>query len=67
MGSDRFYPVREGVPTKPAIPLGADDDVEAVELVRLGRELTDCELWCGKRKVAFIPRGGAPVIWSTRG
>ena len=63
MGSYRFYPVKGGVRVKPAIPLGADDDVEAVELVRLGREPTDCELWCGKRKVALVPRSGAPVIW----
>jgi hypothetical protein len=37
--------------------IDADSDDEALALLSLGREKTDCELWCGKRKVASIARG----------
>jgi hypothetical protein len=41
----------------------ADDDQEAIELVRLRIDPRPCELWLGGRKVAVLPpEGGAPVL-----
>jgi|GEM_PF-6408546 len=34
----------------------AEDDGEALALFVLRRETADCELWCGERLVAAIPR-----------
>jgi hypothetical protein len=45
-----------------AADLTADDDREAIELVRLRQEGSDVELWCGRRKVAMIPRGQPPIL-----
>jgi hypothetical protein len=43
--------------------LEADDDQEAIELVRLRLDPRPCELWLGRRKVATIPGdGGTPVL-----
>ena len=39
-----------------AADLEADDDEMALAHVRHRRDTTDIELWCGKRKVARIPR-----------
>jgi hypothetical protein len=33
----------------------ADDDVEAVRIVKPGTGLRPMELWCGKRKVKSFP------------
>jgi hypothetical protein len=40
----------------------ASDDAEALALVGLRGETTDCELWCGERRVAVIPTGGEAVL-----
>jgi len=45
-----------------AAELTADDDREAIELVLLRQERSDVELWCGKRKVATVPRGQPPIL-----
>jgi hypothetical protein len=43
--------------------LQADDDREAIELVRLRLDARPCELWLGRRKVATIPAdGGSPML-----
>lgn len=39
----------------------AEDDAEALALFVLRNEQTDCELWCGDRLVARIPKGHAPM------
>ena len=47
--------------------LDAVEDGEAIELVRLRLEPTDCELWCGTRKVAIVPHsGGTPIFPSSK-
>ena len=39
----------------------AADDAEALELVRLRLVPFDCQLWCGARLVATLPKqNGAP-------
>jgi len=38
----------------------ADDDAEALALLRLRREKVECDLWCGDRLVATIPKGTNP-------
>ena len=40
----------------------ADDDQEALHLVRIRREPSDLLLWCGKRQVARIPRGQTLIL-----
>jgi hypothetical protein len=41
----------------------AADDGEALALVRLRLVRVDCELWCGSRLVATLPKkGGAPLL-----
>jgi hypothetical protein len=37
-----------------SLNLDADDDKEAVALLMLRGEKTDCELWCGQRQVARL-------------
>jgi hypothetical protein len=44
----------------------AADDGEAIELARLRLEKADIEIWCGDRKVAFVPRGMPPILAETR-
>ncbi len=39
-----------------------DDDAEALELFALRGEKSDCELWCGDRKVATIAKGTEPIL-----
>jgi hypothetical protein len=41
----------------------ADDDAEAIRFCRQLHADDDLELWCGKRKVASLPKGG-PIILS---
>jgi hypothetical protein len=42
----------------------AADDGEALALVRLRLVRMDCELWCGSRLVATLPKeGGAPRLF----
>lgn len=38
----------------------ADSDSEALALMGLRGEKSDCELWCGDRLVARVPRGSNP-------
>jgi len=45
----------------PAADFEAADDDEALELVKSRNDKTDCDLWCGKRPVAFLPQGKAPI------
>ncbi|MET0372620.1 MAG: hypothetical protein ABW128_00015 [Rhizorhabdus sp.] len=40
----------------------AEDDAEAIALLALRRERVECDLWCGSRLVATIPKGGNPVF-----
>ena len=40
----------------------AEDDTEALALFAIRGETTDCELWCGERRVATIPRGADPIL-----
>ena len=53
-----FHSVAGKLPVVPDIDLESVDDAEAIELVRLGCEPADCELWCGSRKVAVIRKDG---------
>jgi len=39
----------------------AVDDGAAIEFARTVEPDQDCELWSGSRKVALIPKDGAPV------
>jgi hypothetical protein len=57
-----FHSVAGELPVVPDIDLEAADDAEAIELVRLGCEPADCELWCGSRKVAVIPKDSSPAL-----
>jgi hypothetical protein len=41
-----------------AADLKARDDDEAIARLRARGEPTDIELWCGKRRVALVPRAG---------
>ena len=45
-----------------AADIEADDDHEAIHLVRLRQEPNDVELWSGKRRVAVIPRGQPAIL-----
>ena len=40
----------------------AEDDAEAVALLALRRERAECDLWCGDRLVAIIPKGENPFF-----
>ncbi|KRB79349.1 hypothetical protein ASE00_19760 [Sphingomonas sp. Root710] len=40
----------------------ADDDAEALALLALRREQVDCDMWCGDRFVATIPKGTNPSL-----
>jgi hypothetical protein len=40
----------------------ADDDAEAIRLARHLHPDDDLELWCGKRKVASMPRAGVVIL-----
>ena len=44
----------------------AEDDAEALALFSLRHEVTDCEIWCGERLVARLPRGELPVLLKRR-
>ena len=61
MAEYRLYCINSDNRIVHAAQFEADDDDEALELVRIRRETTDCELWSGKRKVASIPRGQPPI------
>ena len=39
----------------------ADDDAAALTLFAQRGEQGDCEILCGRRKVAFIPTGAEPI------
>jgi len=45
----------------------ADCDEEALALLSLHGEKTDCELWCGERKVAAVARGSDPRLAGSAG
>ena len=40
----------------------AADDGAAIALARKDHPATNCELWCGTRKVALLPANGTPVL-----
>ena len=62
MGSYRYVPLKDDGPAKAPIELEADDDEEAIELIRLSMERADCELWSGARKVAIVCKDRRPAI-----
>lgn len=45
----------------------ADDDAEALALLALRRERADCDMWCGDRFVATIPKGANPSLVKREG
>jgi hypothetical protein len=45
-----------------AADLDAEDDGEALDLVRIRQEPTDVELWCGERMVVRISREEAFIL-----
>jgi hypothetical protein len=62
MPNYRYVAVKEGLPIRPPVSLQSDDIGEAIELVRLGQERADCELWHGSRMIAFVPKDRAPAF-----
>jgi hypothetical protein len=50
----RLYCLKDGCILSTA-DFEAEDDVAAIEAARTRGALTDCELWCDTRLVAFIP------------
>lgn len=62
MADYRLYLMSDDGHILQAADLTADDDQEAIELVRLRQERSDVELWCNKRKVASFPRGQPPIL-----
>lgn len=57
----RLYCIVSGT-IKETTLFNANDHEEALGLVGLRGETTDCELWCGDRRVAFLPSGCEPVM-----
>ena len=62
----RVHQIRPCGFRQPGERLDADDDMEAVELLRLRMEDNACELWFGARRVAVVPRRGGPPILDNR-
>jgi hypothetical protein len=62
MGRYHLYTLNSEGRIHTSADLEAEDDLEAVQLVRLRLEPADCELWCGRRKVAFCPCGRLPIL-----
>jgi hypothetical protein len=62
----RIHHLQKNGRTRPGEYFEAADDNEAIELVRLRLEKTDCELTRGDRRLALIPSGGGVPIPSAR-
>ena len=62
----RIHYLQKNGRTMPGEYFEAADDEEAIELVRLRLEKTDCELTRGDRRLALIPSGGGMPIPSAR-
>jgi hypothetical protein len=63
MATYHVHRIRQDGWPRPGEPLDAEDDSEAIELIRLRLDPRACELWHGTRKVALIPpEGGAPIL-----
>lgn len=67
MAHYRFYLMDAADRIMHASDLEADDDAQAIELLCLRGEQTDVELWCGKRKVASLPKGGPITLSASTG
>jgi hypothetical protein len=63
MASYRFYYVINGSLVRSGEYLEADDDDEAIALLRLRAEEVDIELWCGPRRIALIADGEVLTQW----
>jgi hypothetical protein len=66
MPSYRLYAMTRDGHIRSAETIDAESDGEAIHLARLRLEHADIELWCGKRRVAWVPKDGLAVVPDAR-